>query len=322
MEPATTPAVIAAAGWTMNLSPVEVTVPQGAVQEGVGLLERWAKLFPGKDTWVWAAHSVPSLITRIDGIVDDAGSLKCYEIEERPCGIGITANQQPRFRGLLASVMSSWPSLRWVSCKERPADDELWLGAPLSLAEARTHTGQLLVRSRPEQVEYHELEDRAVSSVSAEGDKAYGEVFGWWRKLTLAWDAEERAFGLSQSLPDPCILKPLRGTRSRFVRVFASVAHRERLRERGFAINSKDCDSVSQIVKLMRTGTGGAMYCQPLIEPMRLPHEPGKNAIVRIFYGYDLRAREWVPLGGVWMALDSLIVHGTDRTVTGPLALV
>lgn len=302
----------------MNLSPAEETMPEAAVEEGKEILARWAGIFPGANTWVAKEHGVPSLFVRLDCVVDSAGRLRIYEIEERPCGMGITMRVNPHFALRLTELKRRWPQFRSVKSDTRPTDDELWLGEPLSLAEAREHDGLLLVRSRPEEDQFHCLEDRAVSSVSEEGNKSYGETFGWWHPVTARPDDEPGSFYLEPAIAGPSVIKPRRGTRSRFVSVYVPKTEREQLRQR-IVFGSGECQGIAQIEKLVARQPNRAMYCQPLIEPMRLPHQPDFNCIYRFFYGFDPEKGQWVPLGGVWMGLDALIVHGTDRTVTGPL---
>jgi hypothetical protein len=93
----------------------------------------------------------------------------------------------------------------------------------------------------------------------------------------------------------------------------------ERYRQQGVVITRRCIEPLSQVRRLVSKQPGKAMYLQPFVPPMRLEHAPGYNAIYRMYFGFDLVRLEWIPLHGVWMALASLIVHGTDKTMTGPL---
>lgn len=307
-----------AGAWKTNLSQEIEYLPEDAMLQGIEILKAWSSVFPVGNTWVGKNCSVPSLVVRIDCVVDASGAIKPYEIEERPCGLGLTGLCNPFFARNLAKVQASWPAIRWVQSQYRATDDELHFGPGLTLEEAIDHDGMLLVRSRPEETDFHQLEDRSVSSVSREGDKQYGLHFGWWDLISCAHDGDFDWY-VTPALEQASVLKPVQGTRSRHIKVYLPPDLKQDLRVRGVPMRKSDTDSVSQLVKLIRSQPTSSMYRQPFVEPMRFTHEPSRNAIYRFFYGFDLATGDWKPLGGVWMALDSLIVHGTDQTVTGPL---
>lgn len=304
--------------WDTAFSPVREVMPKGAIEQCLDIISRWQCLFPLANTWVGQKHRVPSLFVRLDCVIAPDGEVKVYEVEERPCGFGLTASCNSSFAQRLVGVQQTWPAIRWVKSEHRHTDDELWFGQGLDLAEARNYDGCLLVRSRPEETAFHELEDRAVSSVSKEGDKNYGVDLGWWNTITVADDGSG-SLVLSPSLPDAAVLKPTQGTRSRLIKVYLTTERRQNLRDRGFAVNGSD--SLTQLTKLVGKQPNRQMFCQPFVEPMLFLHQPGRNGIHRIFFGFNLETGAWVPLGGVWMALDDLIVHGTNRTITGALTV-
>ncbi|GEM_PF-1428651 len=304
--------------WRTNLSQEVEYMPTEAVFQGVEILKDWSRVFPVGNTWVGKHCGVPSLIVRIDCVVDVYNQIRPYEIEERPCGLGLTGLCNPAFAQNLKRVQASWPAIRWVQSNYRATDDELHFGPGLTLEEAKDHEGMLLARSRPEETEFHELEDRSVSSISHEGNKQYGLQFGWWDLVSSTHDGDLDWY-ISPALASASVLKPVQGTRSRHIKVHLPQGMKQELRERGVPMRKSDTDSIPQLLKLIRSQPTSQMYRQPFVEPMRLLHEPSRNAIYRMFYGFDLATGKWRPLGGVWMALDSLIVHGTDQTVTGPL---
>jgi len=305
--------------WEYAFSSQEELFPDTAISQAREYLSIWQGLFSG-DTWVKREHNVPSFIVRLDCVVHD-GELQVYEIEERPCGLGMIPLCNPFFGERLAAHLSKWPEIRWVAGPGRDTDDELAFGSPLSLQEALRYDGPLLVRSRPEDHEFHALENRSVSSISREGDKRYGVEMGWWDEITARMEFEDRdrVYVTDPSLSDPCVIKPRRGTRCNLVKVVMRAKQREALRDRGIIVGKGDCESPDQVAKLIFQQPHRTMYRQPLIVPLKLSHQPDKNAIFRMYFGYDPNAKEWTPLGGMWMALNSLIVHGTNNTVTGPL---
>ncbi|MBU2103937.1 hypothetical protein KKD81_00980 [Patescibacteria group bacterium] len=304
--------------WKTNLSPCMEYMSEGAVLQGIEILKNWSGVFPKANTWVGKNCGVPSLVVRIDCIVDADDVIRPYEIEERPCGLGLTGLCNQGFAENLKRVQASWPAIRWVQSQYRATDDELHFGPGLTLEEAVNHDGMLLVRSRPEETDFHQLEDRSVSSVSREGDKGYGLHFGWWDVISCMHDGDLDWY-LTPALTTASVLKPVQGTRSRHIKVHLPHDQKRELQARGVPMRRSDTDSIPQLLKLIRGQPTSQMYRQPFVEPMRLTHQPSRNAIYRIFYGFNLATGDWEPLGGVWMALDSLIVHGTDQTVTGPL---
>lgn len=309
--------VMSIGSWKLDFNGHTEVMSGEAVEQSIELLSRWERIFPGGNTYVAREHGVPSLAVRLDCTVDADGKLHVFEVEERPCGFGLTRLCNPAFAERVDSLRTRWPEFRWVASDTRPTDDELWLGPALSVSEAHEYSGNLLLRGRPEEEIFHQFEHRAVSSVSCEGDKAYGVALGLWHRIEYVTDGEEG--WLTPQLPEACVLKPLQGTRSRLVKVYMSNAYASALRARGYSVSSRELESARQLEKLVSRQPERAMYCQPFILPMQLSHLPAHNMIYRMFFGFDPSTREWKPLHGVWMALDAFVVHGTNKTITGPL---
>jgi len=306
---------IPGASWKLNVTDHQEVFPSGAVTQAQNLLERWTLVYPRGNTWVGRTHGIPSLIVRLDCVVDEAGKLHVFEVEDRPCGIGVTSYLVPAFCEALAAIRSEWPAFRWVKAPNRETDDALWLGEGLSLDEAKRSDGFLLVRSRPEDSEFHGLEPRAVSTVQHEGHKlcATHDSVGLYKTLRWVVDAGEQSGGYIEGLPSgPIVVKPLQGTRAREVRVYLNGSA-----PAGLVVTKKEKLSFGDLERQVKRS--GRVICQPLISPMRRACLPGANMIYRLFFGYSPGRRAYVPLHGVWMALPALVVHGTDQSISGPL---
>jgi hypothetical protein len=295
--------------WDSNLSDDLEVMPSNVVEKALSLIERWEPHFPLGETWVGKEHGVPSLFIRIDCVVTPSGDLMPFEVEERPCGIGMARETNPFFAERFDALRATWPAFTWVKSPTRETDDPLWLGEPTPLEEALESDGLVLVRSRPEEAEYHPLESRSVSSVAHEGCKKYGVALGLWDEIRVVQKANDE-YEFHPPLDGPAFLKPPQGTRARSILPFIPDGNVRR--------EKSDRVSRSQIVRAILRD--GFMFRQRFIEPMVFAHQPEHNGIYRFFLGRDLSARRWVPLGGMWAASPSIIVHGTPKTIFGPLA--
>ncbi len=286
--------------WTVNMADRDVVFPGSAIEAGQLFLERWQHRFPREDTWVQREVGVPSLIVRLDCTIVD-GTLRVYEIEERPAGVGITSRINPQFRDFLGGLQAYWPKFSVVvSGRRKGSDDDLW--APvLGLSDYRE--GLVMVRAEPEEAEYHWLEQYSVSSVRMKGNKSYGEDLDWWRRVAcpeeLPWD-------------QPFVLKPMQGSKCRDLEVWVpkTSAHYEQ---------AKGASTRTRVARTLLKN--GAMYCQPFYSPMVFEEDPRMRMILRVYYGYNRLDRFWQCLGGVWNARPNWIVHGASDAVFGPILI-
>ncbi|MDQ5955493.1 MAG: hypothetical protein QG621_496 [Patescibacteria group bacterium] len=301
--------------WTLNVMKTQEEFPGAALSEANTFIQHWSDVFPKGNTWVGRQYGVPSLAIRLDCVVDTNGKLQIFEVEDRPCGLGIAGQINPHFKEKLDALRREWPSFGWVKAPGRLTDDVLWLGEGVDLRDATASEGLLLVRSRPEDREFHVLEPRAISTVQNEGYKGCcteGPI-QLFSRISWVEDPEEQRGGYVKGLPQgPIVVKPIRGTRAREVKVFLN-GHDPK----DFPIRRTDKVSLGDMERWLRQRKV-AIY-QPLIRPMRLDYLPCKNVIYRLFFGFSPSAGKYLPLGGVWMASDSLIVHGTDEAISGPL---
>ena len=314
-EVVVTQVTLPGASWQLNLAEHREVFPKSALDQAQDLLKRWIAIFPRGNTWVGFTHKVPSLIVRLDCVLDDAGKLQVFEVEDRPCGIGVASHTVPEFKERLNALREEWPAFNWVRAPNRETDDALWLGEGLTLDQAKLTDGLLLVRSRPEDREFHAFEPRAVSTVQHEGNKRCCADPSISMYSIIRWvdDPEEQSGGYIDGLPGgPFMVKPSQGTRAREVRVYLNGGA-----PAGIKVAKKDKLSFGDLERWVRTNR--VAVCQPLIPPMQRDFLPGMNMIYRFFFGYSPKEGGYVPLGGVWMALDALVVHGTDKSISGPL---
>ncbi|MBX9906649.1 hypothetical protein K2X96_01985 [Patescibacteria group bacterium] len=302
-------------GWTLNVSDHVEVFSTGAIDQALALLKEWRGIYPKGDTLVGRDYGSPSLIVRLDCVVDPEEKLHLFEVEERPCGIGVAKVLVPQFESRLSEMLGMWPEFRWVSSPHRITDDALALGEGLSLEQAFRHAGALLVRSRPEDRDYHPLEHRAISSVRHEGDKHYGERMNLWRRIEWLTDPSEQAGGyVSPPLDRSCVLRPLRGTRCNMVAVYLHDAAKEAPL---YGVKRNERLSPGEVESRLRRS--GPAFAQPLIMPTRRDALGARNMIYRMFFGLNTRSGEFEPMGGMWMARESLLVHGQNDAVVGAL---
>ncbi len=302
-------------GWQVNLHPHREILSRSVVQQGLDLIKRWVPLFPVETTWVQNTYKVPSLFLRIDFVLDEDGRMWACEVEDRPCGPGLLNKKDPHFATILARMRAGWPPFRWVIDPDRVTDDEGWLGPGLSYNEAMESEGLLLLRNRPGKSQYRALADRAVSTVWEEGNKRCFADLGLLQEVRWVSDPSDEEGGyLFPPVTRPVVIKPAQGTRSNEIEVY--------LRGVKWPHKKRSGDTLGFEAFLKRI-QGGGVVCQPFFPPMRCEflgsQYKGWNMIYRCFYGFDSKASDWVCMGGMWMALDSLIVHGTAETITGPL---
>ena len=288
-------------GWQLNLSDEKFVFPDFAKEQADTILSEWPKVFPKEDTWVQQELGVPSLICRLDCIID-RDELKIFEIEERPAGIGVTANMNPDFSLRLKAVMRSWPEFSAVISPDRKAgDDCLWI-PKVSMKDALSSDGLLLIRAEPDQHEFHSLQNRSISSFLEKGNKSYGLALGLWKEVclddfdNLPWD-------------DGFCLKPIQNSKCRDVEIWHPIHSKKKS-------NIGGCSTRTRIKKTLERN--GTMYLQDMLESTDSLID-GFKMIFRVFFGYSINKGEFEFLGGVWNARPNLKIHGAPDTIMGPV---
>ncbi len=273
--------------WSVNYSDSQLPFNNKLQAEGKSLIKEWVSCFSPENTWVQNNLHIPSLIVRLDCVIEN-DQLRLYEVEERPAGIGFNTLMNPLFAAELKKVQSTWPKFEVVvSSLRNSSDDHLW--APVT----NNPSDLVLVRAEPSEFGFHYLESRSVSSLKQKGNKSYGLAMNLWREVTkedaLDWD---KGF----------VLKPKQGSKTRDIWIWDP----GRRRAGSYGQN--------RIIKELEKKP---MYCQDLIEPMASGHPNFPCLILRVFYGYDCIKQDWVYIGGMWNARPNLKVHGATDTAFG-----
>lgn len=269
------------------------------------ILARWQSLYPFEETFVYTRYGVPSLIVRFDGVLDENGDFRAYEIQDGAGGLGyggIAFDQ-------LKHVRDRFAREKWLpfSCVLGPRtlhhDDALWLPS-MTIDQALQSDDLVTVRSELRMLNTEGqrlLIRRAVGPVKTHGDKQYGVTLGWWREI--AWHE-----AIKSELPwnDAFVVKPVRGTGGRDVHIWAPPYGSSRRQILG-AIQRR-----------------GRMIVQEYIPPMSLEiNGQSHNLIVRPFFGYDPQVKTWVSLHGLWTARPGYTqrIHGASDAVCGPVVM-
>ena len=282
--------------WEFPVADETKILKRGLVEQGELLIKKWEKAFPEENTWTRQNLGVPSLIVRIDCVEQD-GKLRIFEVEERPSGIGIASLLNWEFKERLTEVSGSWPDFKICLSKQRNGggDHYLWREV-IDISQAERSNDLLLLKSEPWEEEFWKLENRSVSSLKKKGDKSYGVKMGLWR--------EARA-GEELDWSRPFVLKPIQGSKCRDVVIW----YPKRKAFKGIATKTKITATLERHSR---------MYSQPFIFPIK---ERDKWLMYRVFWGYDIDAKRWICLSGVYLISPSIKIHGTPETIIGALIL-
>lgn len=290
--------------WKVNVATFNDILPNCYLSQLSCLVSEWSQVFPKGSTWVGREFGIPSLLVRVDCVIDAEGHLQIYEVEDKPCGAGVTSEISPFFRDRFQELKGTWPEFSWVQQPGRHTDDSLLFGSALSLEEAQYSDSLLLVRSRIGAKEYHQFEERSISTVVHEGEKLYGVEMG-------LWVCGESVTSDPDWLDKPWVMKPAFGTRSLGIRFYLPQVDR--------SLSVLDEGLLIDRAKLQKKIKKESVFLQPFIPAMKVTGMDGWAKIHRFFFGWDCRLRRYSPLGGVSMMRSSLLVHGTNDSVTIPL---
>lgn len=288
--------------WEFLVSEHEERFPKWAANDALRIINDWKKVFPQENTAVFNKFGVPSLIIRLDCMLNrNERKLEICEIEERPAAIGISTIVNPEFKMLLGLLKNKWPEIKViVSPKRETTDDNLWSEISNSNGDEKL----VLVRADPDEEEFHHLQNKSISTIKNKGNKSYGVPIGLWKEISVA-DLNDLPWNKN------FVLKPLIGSKCKDVTIF--LVKRDR-KIRGGSTRSHVEDAIRK---------NGIMYLQQYIAPMKCP-APGleeNNMLYRFFFGYNPEAREYIPLNGVWNARKNYKLQGAPDTIWGALNL-
>ncbi|MDO8609857.1 MAG: hypothetical protein Q7R95_04870, partial [bacterium] len=220
--------------------------------------------------------------------------LKPYEIEERPAGIGLALKLNSQFGVNLLRMINTWPDYKVVLSPKRSkggTDDSCWREI-VDLSTAQQNEYLVLVRADPDEKEFDSLSSRSVSTISKKGSKKYGVQMGLWKEIQLGDQLPtNRVF----------VLKPKVGSKASGIKVLIPGTNQKETIQAAFDANPN------------------GFYLQDYYPPMNSGLLNYPNMIYRVFYGYNLKSREWEFLGGFWNASPHLIVDGGKDTIYGPI---
>lgn len=286
--------------WKMLVSDKKEIFSQEAQRQATILLDKWRWFFPQENSWAQKKFSVPSLIVRLDCVVHN-GQISLFEVEERPAGIGVTAQLNPVFRRKLGEIKREWPNFKsLVSHQRSTSDDVLWLES-ISREQAIANDELLFIRAEPEEQEFHSLIERSISTLLIKGDKSYGEKMGFWKEV--GWEDFD-----SFPWEDGFCLKPLKSSKCRGIEIWNPEFRKKKI---------GGTSTKTHIEKTLKFY--GKMYLQDFIFPMVDPDEKKLAMAYRVFFGYKPSLGNYAFLGGLWNARPNLKIHGAQDTLMGPI---
>lgn len=275
------------------------------VEEIQSTLKEWQEVFPREPTWVQNEFGVPSLFVRADCVINEEDTVRFYEIEERPGGMGLMLQFVPEMAERLAKIRAEWPKFGFVASHLRgDTEDKFWL--------ERKGDGLVVIRAEPNETEFHHFQSRSVSTVVTKGDKSYGEKLGWW------WEVGEE-----DTLPGQTgfVLKPKKGSKCRGLCFYAPLRKLGKREGRsGIDKLLKKSNSTERQIE-QSLACERTMYCQAYIPPMESGISGHELMIYRLMFGYSPSRKSWEYIGGSWNARDNLRIHGASDTLFGPVAL-
>lgn len=301
--------------WTVNVSDQSDQVTAHTVAHLIEFVQRWAttwcELHPNEPTAARREFGVPSLIVRMDYLHSQVADPFIFELEERPQGAGLAWMLSKSFRARFDPLKKRWPHFCAVIAPERRGgDDYIWVpGGEVSLDSALQQQDGVIVRCEPHQEQFWALEQRSLSTVKTEGNKQYGVTLGLWQTITRAGALPSDRTGFA--------IKPPAGSKCAGLFIY----HPTLYRVHGAGAHSYDRvrrEAQAHIDKF------GFCYLQPFAYPPEKEHEGRRLSVMhRLFFGWDPRSKEWLPLGGNWVSRPAPCarIHGSSDGCSGPLLL-
>jgi hypothetical protein len=302
------------------------------VEKTVNLAENkineWATVFPKENTLAWRRYGVPSLITRLDFTLttDDQENLKngIYEIEDSPAGIGIATLIVEGFGKKLQEL--GWnKTIVLLPNREKGGDDFLWTKTIEIRDEEELSQIKLpedcWIAPRFENLPL-ELIWRSIWPVKYRKDKRYLEKMRlaekWDGKTPLEKIVNEYANKLKEegivflgspgSKAQRIAILPFRGATKEAIKWLG----------KGGGIGIWSLESIKGRIERERWDS---VYIRPFIWPMEvIVNDDRMYGILRLYFGYSTKKREWVSLGGFLNTRPSLLIHGASDALFIPVS--
>lgn len=301
------------------------------------IIRDWKSAFAGgvMRTLIQKRFGTHSIKVRIDYFNKQNYGVQVCEVEERPAGIAITCEINTQFRPhlmrLFASTVRAFGKpiafcvsdaragdsddatflkvYRWPGDSEtgfHPRNIKFVQGVPIAL-EIKNYVWW--VRALRNEEAYFDLEPHALSTISQEGDKEYGVPMGLWFKIGSNWRSV-------LPLERGCVLKPRYGSRFENSLIVQTVN-----KQFDGARNNAGIHSFQKAQ--MAIESGSVVYWQPFYPPERAKflEQSERHLLRRAYFGFDFDSGEYYPMGGIWIAHDTVRIHGTTNALFGPLQL-
>ena len=268
---------------------------------------------------------IPSLIVRVDATIHE-GSIKAYEMEDSPSGLGITDRIHRKMAGIgireivlkhYREMVGEVPHVVVSGARSHGTDDRIIFDDKYTYIKGDTETlpdgqGPVIVKTIPGNPASHEpylsLQSRAVAPLTTEGNKSYLERIGMLEPVASDNDLLRAEDGqlLSQ------VIKARQGSMAMGVALHLTSTDRRRFTSQGTVTASK----LKKLRADYEAERGGALV-QPFIPPIQIENREGRsNAILRVFVLMGREAATKV-MGGCYVARPGLIVHGSSDAVSG-----
>lgn len=292
--------------WEFDFHTDSVCMTEREMDQLLKLILQWEQVFVREPNGVAQKFGKPSLLVRIDYALQDDGTVGVYEVEERPCGIGMGVLCHPYFKEHFTALFRQWQeicgSIELIVSPERihSSDDHEWadeLGIKVRYTP-EIDGAYYWVRADPPDTIFHELVPRALTTIITEGDKRYGVPLNLWGNIpddisSLPW---EEGFAL----------KPLQGSRMQNLYLWNPKGKKEA----GLVTRGK-------IAKVIEEGK--VAFVQEWLEPERPTFLPERSFLLRrVFFGWNLMDTVWECLGGFYTVRNRQYrLHGASDALFG-----
>lgn len=285
------------------MSPQEVGCLLDAIQ-------KWEHVFGDEGNAARRVFGKPALLIRMDYALSPDNEVGIYEVEERPCGLGMGQQFHPYFWECFRKLFGRWSRETPIEVvisphRKESCDDVHWaeaLSIPVHHTPDVSLEGPLYwVRADPWERSYFRVIPASLTTISMEGNKEYGKTLGWWNDVPenleeLPW---EEGFAL----------KPKQGSRCNVLLVKKSRDAREYM---GLHTRKRAEDDIKN---------GTYAYYQRWIHFEQPAFLPGHSMFRRVFFGWDPLENQWVCMGGFYNARPRFQarLHGATDAVFGPI---
>ena len=297
--------------WEINCHPQKLILQNEEISFLKENANSWSSAFPKeRKNLALEKYNVPSVLIRFDYATTDSGKHVIYEVEDRPMGMAqlvlinpLAGENIQKVFGLLKNNLGMDISIFVAPSRIDNSDDMLLQTSKYPLFDNffsdQNKIGPndaLIVRSLRDENEYWGLEQKSLATISMEGWKGYGLKMGLWKEVTPEID-----FSV------PFVLKPEYGCRGENVYFF----HPEKQPGGGFSTKTKIKDVIDkQLVQ----------YIQDYHAPERPSFLNNDYYMIkRVFMVFNPVSFEFECVGGIWMARNSIKVHGSSDAISGAI---